>query len=105
MINPQRWRLCVASQSSATQVPVRLRLTTMPTGQGSAMQHTPHPLHAAPDAGLSGARAWIRIGRADMAASCGLSALAIAGTASSSRADSPAESFAKFFGARVRSVV
>ena len=33
----------------------------MPSGQGSARQHTPQPLHGAPTGGLTGARAWMRI--------------------------------------------
>ncbi len=37
------------------QAPTRLRLITMPTGQGSARQHTPQPLQGWPSAGLRGA--------------------------------------------------
>jgi hypothetical protein len=38
------------------QGPLRLRDSNTPKGHGSARQHTPQPLQAAPKAGLTGAK-------------------------------------------------
>jgi hypothetical protein len=46
--------LYFGSQCRHRRRPAALERQTMPTGQGSARQQTPHPLHGAPHAGLGG---------------------------------------------------
>ena len=57
----QRYKLPASSHTSATQAPFSRRLTNTPMGQGSAAQHTPQPLHAAPTAGLAEGRCAIML--------------------------------------------
>lgn len=67
---PQRYRLSSLFQDKATHAPRQRRESQMPSGQGSAAQHTPQPLQGAPCLGLGGAAGWIKITRAEKG--CGI---------------------------------
>lgn len=56
---PQKYLFSDSLQIKASQGVLRGQSSIKLTGQGSAAQHTPQPLHGSPSAGFAGASAWI----------------------------------------------